>query len=169
MPDGEEIAKIRLEQLRACINGQANVFDATDTKTGAALGFALIAIFQILAGILRASPTIFHRTCVLSCFQWVAFGMLVLSFVTALAASAKSRWPRGFHNHAEITGNPTTHLTALTEISSELEQVVLANANTLEEKRYWAEITYLAVCAAILSSLLLATVLFISIAAFPTP
>jgi hypothetical protein len=169
MPEAEEIAKLKLEQVRAYIAGQANVFDATDTKTGAALGFAFIAIFQILAGILRAPPTIFHRTCVLSCMQWSAFGFLVLSFITALFASAKSRWPRVFGNHADLTGSPTTHLVALTEMISELEKVAAGNANTLEEKRHWAQITYFAVGAAILSSFLLAAVLFIAVAAFPAP
>jgi hypothetical protein len=167
MTDDSEIAKIRLEQVRAFIAGQANVFDATDTKTGAALGFAFVAIFQILAGILRASPAIFHRTCVLSCLQWGAFGLLVLSFVAALVASAKSRWPRGFQNHAELTGSPTTHMAALAEVISELEKVALENTKALDEKRHWAQITYFAVSVAILSSLGLAAVLFIAIAAFP--
>jgi hypothetical protein len=169
MDDQIEIAKIRLQEVRNCIAGQANAFDATDTKTGVALGFAFVAIFQILAGILRAAPAIFHRSCVLDCLQWAAFGLLVLSFVAAITASFKSRWPRGFHNHAELTGNPTNHLAALAEVVSGLEKVALANENTLEEKRYWAQITYGAVGVAILSSLLLATVLFVAIASSAVP
>jgi hypothetical protein len=170
MEDSEEveIEKIRLVEARAYIAGQANGFDTTDTKTGAALGFAFIAIFQILAGALRASPAIFHRNCALSCLQWIAFGLLVTAFLTALVASVISRWPRPFENHAEI-GNQATQLAALTMAVSELERVGHVNDDTLEKKRHWAQVTYFAVTIAILSSLLLSSALYIATAAFPAP
>ena len=158
--------QLQLEELRRSISSQANIFDQVDSKIAATLGFAFIAIFQIMAGIFRADPKIFHRTCILSVLQWFFFGLLIITFSAAMSFGVACRWPRVFSQHAALEETYESEEACLDAAISEMRKVEDENYRTLETKNKWGRLTYIAVGFTVLSGLGLCTVIFISVAAF---
>ena len=84
------------------IDSQADCFNQLDAKVGVILGFALVAIVQILGSLFRSMPA--NQALIAVYPKWF-FGLFALAIVSILAAilfAVFERWPRRFFHGAEL-------------------------------------------------------------------
>jgi hypothetical protein len=169
--DREDIKRysLHLEILREHVKEQSGHFDAIDSKVGVSLGFAFIAIGQVVTAVYRADPRTFHEGCISTFLFWLFFCGLIFCFAFAVVAGAISRHPKFFNEAIELDAEDWTKDQAaiLKSVIERFNEVVKGNDESLNSKSSWATAAYIAVTLAIGFSLGLLVTLFSAIFRLP--
>jgi len=155
--------KLRLELLREVVKEQADHFDAIDSKVAAALGFAFIAIGQVVTGVFRTDTRVFHENCAVTALLWAFFGAVILFFLVAVVAGVVARWPRTFDQSVYPDESGDDYLKMLQDAVVLFKEVTGDNDKTLDSKSKWATVTYLFVALSVVASLGLLVTLFAAV------
>lgn len=150
------------------IKGQADAFNHLDSKTGVILGFAFVAVVQLLASVFRSNAT---EQSIITAHPWICRLLIGPAFICTIAGAVfglLALWPRPFHYGVSVDELASKSTGACEDEYKKqaldmLKCAYCRNTSTLEMKAKFAGFTSRSIFVALIFLVLAALLLFIPV------